>query len=94
MLYVTVVPDGCAEYGSLAPDAPMSKRIVLAMAYDRFGNECRLEEVTEGWTPAGSLARWQDPCYAYAYAARDGSRGGRQYRTLEEARAHFDKVKA
>lgn len=92
MLAVIGTPAGCAEYGSLAPDAPISKRTVLASGVDRFGNQCRLEHVGEGWTPAGSVARWQEERWAYAFTDKQGTRGGQQYRTLPEAEAHFSRA--
>ncbi len=92
MLAVIGIPKGCAEYGALPPDAPISKRTVLQSGVDRFGNDCRVEHISEGWTPAGSLARWQKECWAYAFTDRHGTIGGQQYLTLAGAEAHFSRA--
>jgi hypothetical protein len=89
VLHLTTSTPDTMEYRDMTDDTPRSLRTVIMSGINRFGAACRLEHISEGWTPAGSCARWQKECYAYSFTDKHGTRGGQQYRTYDDALAHF-----
>lgn len=79
-----------SNYGAIGDNAPWSREIKIAEAPSRLlsTRTIRVVEITEGWTPAGSLARWQDPCFGVRFN-EDGCLHGRSFKTRDEAMARF-----
>lgn len=80
-----------SNYVAIGDNAPWSREIKIAEAPSRLlsTRKIRVVEITEGWTPAGSLARWQDARYGVRFN-EDGCLHGRQFKTLPEAMACFE----
>lgn len=79
-----------SEYRAVGNNAPWSKEIKINEAPSKLSARrlIRVVELTEGWTPAGSLARWQEQRFAVRFN-EDGCLHGRQFKTQEEALATF-----
>jgi hypothetical protein len=72
----------------------VSRRTVLETGHNDYtGATVTLVYRTEGWEPAGSLCR--DACEAWGamYELRDGTQGGTWYKSEDDARARFEKMK-
>lgn len=80
-----------SEYRAIGNNAPWSKETVIETAPSKLTarRTIRLVEISEGWTPAGSLARWQEARYGVRFN-EDGCLHGRQFKTIDEARATFE----
>jgi len=79
------------NYGQIG-DAPRSNRTVLSEKWSpKIRTDVRLVHATEGYEPAGAMARWTDEFWAIHYMV-DGAINGRRYRTLPEAEQHFDRL--
>lgn len=79
-----------SEYRAIGDNAPWSKEIKIAEAPSnrRASRMIRVVELTEGWTPAGSLARWQEASFGVRFN-EDGCLFGRRFKTEAEALACF-----
>ena len=51
-----------------------------------------LVECEAGWALAGSCLRWDNGWYGIRYELRDGTGHSRRFKTLDEARAVFDRL--
>lgn len=80
-----------SRYGAIGNNAPWSKESVIETASSKLSPKriIRLVEISEGWTPAGSLARWQEARYGVRFN-EDGCLHGRQFKSIDEARATFE----
>lgn len=79
------------EYGRIKSSEPWSKETVLEKAPSKTTAQriIRLVSISEGWTMAGSLARWQEARFGVRFN-EDGRLYGRQFKTIEEARDLFE----
>lgn len=79
-----------SEYGAIDKNAPWSKEIKIAEAPSNTyaPRMIRLVEITEGWTIAGSMARWQEQRFGVRFN-EDGRLFGRQFSTREDAEKAF-----
>lgn len=98
-VYRRPLPDNLpttAEYGSphaveYAADYLIHQTTARAMLAGK-PRTVELYELTAGYTPAGSAMRLQ-PHTVYGYRWNDGrAYHGRSFRTMEEARQHFDAI--
>lgn len=53
--------------------------------------EVRLVGKVGGWTPAGSLIRWDNGAYGVLWNS-DGARHGRWYKSFDDALDHFNRI--
>ncbi len=75
-----------AEYGS---NVVLGKRTVRGTKPGINGATVTLEHKTAGYYPAGSCLRLDSEAWGRMWTLRDGTQGGRWFRTEEEARAAF-----
>src|SRR5690348_7658146 len=78
-----------AEYGELNETNKAQVTILDTVEGDR--KTYSLIHSTPGFESAGSCARWTNGYYAVRIKQRDGSIGGRCFKTLHEAQAMLDK---
>jgi hypothetical protein len=65
---------------------------MIELGYGAFGRKFALVHVLPGIVPAGAGTRHQKECYAVLSFDRDGIRRiATQYKTVDEARAHFER---
>lgn len=77
------------EYRDLKLEDPRSNRVTIKEAISpKFKKPVYLESISEGWTSAGSVARWQEAGFAVSEYV-DGSRHGKGFLKLEDAEACF-----
>jgi hypothetical protein len=77
-----------AEYRDVN-DSNRARGTILREAFSKKVNTCvRLIAVTEGWEPAGSVARWTDGYFAVRFE-RDGATNGQRYNSMLDATAHY-----
>jgi hypothetical protein len=77
------------EYAD-ADRADMAQVEVFETRAGDFGKVYRLLVSSPGWECAGSVLRWTNGYYAVRITEPSGSFGGRQFKTLDEARALFE----
>ena len=79
-----------SEYGAIGDNAPWSREIKITEAPSKLlaSRIIRVVELTEGWTPAGSMARWQEARFGVRFN-ENGCLHGRQFKTEAEALACF-----
>ena len=77
-------------YRDIGDEAPWSQERLIAEAPSKFraSRIIRLVTLSEGWVCAGSCARWQEASWAVRFN-EDGSLHGRQFGSLDDARATF-----
>jgi hypothetical protein len=69
-----------------------SNESILDIGSGAFGRQFALVHVSAGIVPAGAGTRFQNECFAVLSFDRDGTRRiATQYRTVDEARAHFER---
>jgi len=64
---------------------------VIAKAFGSWQRPYFLAHVAAGEEIAGSGTRYQHECYRVISLDRDGTRHGRAYATLDEAKADFER---
>lgn len=80
-----------AEYRDIH-DEPKSKSTVLISKFsEQIRKDVSLIHRSEGWEPAGAMARWTDEHWAVNYMI-DNAIHGQRYRTEIEAKQHFDRL--
>lgn len=77
-----------AEYGTVAAEN-IGKRTVHGTKSGINGATVTLEHKTAGYYPAGSCLRLDSEAWGRMWTLRDGTQGGRWFKTEEEARAAF-----
>jgi hypothetical protein len=79
-----------SEYKDVPADAARSTRITLETGeMVRTNRQIKLVEILEGWTTAGSMARWQEHRFGISFEF-DGAMHGKQFITHMAARHAFD----
>lgn len=82
-----------AEYGDIAGQ-PVSKRIVIRSAPSNRATgpptTYHLASVSEGWTSAGSMARWTKALWAVYTFDSSGTRHGQLFTQREDAEQLFE----
>ncbi len=81
-----------AEYGTFPPEDRVQVEKLNSAWSPQVRAQVTLARVSPGWEMAGSAARWTNGYFGVSWNAPDGARHGRQYKTLEPAQAHFDKL--
>lgn len=77
-----------AEYGTVAA-GNFGKRTIHGTKPGISGSIVTLEHKTAGYYPAGSCMRLDGEAWGRMWTLKDGTQGGRWYKTEEEARAAF-----
>ena len=81
-----------AEYGAVAAENLGKRTILASKVGDKpgiLGATVTLEHKTAGYYPAGSCLRLDGEAWGRMWTLRDGTQGGRWYKTEEEARGAF-----
>ena len=68
-----------------------SNETLIAKGFGAFKRPMFLAHVAEGIEVAGAGTRHQHECYRVISIDRDGTRHGRAFKTLEEAKADFER---
>jgi hypothetical protein len=77
-----------AEYSEVN-DTNRARHTILREAFStKVKTDVRLVAVTEGWEPAGSVARWTDGYFAVQFNRLGGIHGAR-YQSMLDATAHY-----
>lgn len=75
------------EYAQIPADSSTRVDQIAQGVMKQFRRDCYLIHSTEGYEPAGSMARWTNEYYAVIFYDASGSRNGRRFKASDKAQA-------